>query len=79
MMEREHFTDHQKIDPTRKIDCGPLWPLDGVNDLVFSGEPIREMKWLEKEYLTEEDAEDFKVQVHEKMADRATSLPHLDP
>lgn len=68
MMEREHFIDHQQVDPNRKIDCGPLWPLDGINDLVFSREPVREMKWLEKDYLTKEDAKDFKIQVHEMVS-----------
>lgn len=73
-MVREHFVDHQQVDPTRKIDCGPLWPLDGINDLVFSGAPIREMSWLEKKYLTQNDVEDFKVQVHKKLANKATDL-----
>ncbi len=53
VMEREHFVDHQQIDPQRKRDCGPLWPLDGINDLVFSGEPIRDMPWLKKDSMME--------------------------
>jgi len=79
MMKREYFVDHQQVDPQRKIDCGPLWPLDGINDLVFSEEPVRDMKWLEKTYLTEEEVEDFKIQVHKKIAQGAVSRPHPGP
>lgn len=41
-LKRENFVDHRKVDPTRKIDCGPLWPLEKINDLVFSGQKIQE-------------------------------------
>lgn len=62
-LEREHFVDHQVIDPDRKRDCGPLWPLAELNDLVFSWKPIRGMKWIETENLLKPDVNAFKEEV----------------
>jgi N-acetyl-anhydromuramyl-L-alanine amidase AmpD len=76
MMQRKHFVDHQQIDPQRKQDCGPLWPLDGINELVFSGTAVRDMPWLEKAYLTKDDVEDFKLQVHKKFMEGLGKSPH---
>jgi N-acetyl-anhydromuramyl-L-alanine amidase AmpD len=50
-LEKAHFVDHQQIDPTRKLDCGPMWPLHRINDLVFSWKPVRGLKSLEPKYL----------------------------
>lgn len=62
-LDREHFVDHQIIDPERKKDCGPLWPLAELNDLVFSWKPIRGMQWLETENLLKQDVDEFKKEV----------------
>lgn len=59
-LREELFVDHQEIDPGRKIDCGPLWPLFELNEIVFSWLPIRGMKWAKKEILLLKDVEEFK-------------------
>lgn len=46
-LEREKFVDHEMIAPTRKKDCGPLWPLKNLNRLVFSWRGITALKSLE--------------------------------
>jgi N-acetyl-anhydromuramyl-L-alanine amidase AmpD len=62
-LTREHFVDHEIIDPERKTDCGPLWPLAELNDLVFSWRPIRPMKWLGVDNLLKQDVDAFKEEV----------------
>lgn len=62
-MKRGKFVDHQMVEPDRKVDCGPLWPLHALNDLVFSEKPIREMEWLKKNTLSVVDVECFKIEV----------------
>lgn len=44
---RERFVDHEIIDPARKRDCGPLWPLKDLNDLAFSDVAFRDFKSLQ--------------------------------
>lgn len=63
-LNSEYFTEHADIDPHRKIDCGPLWPLFELNDLVFSRKIVRGMKWQEKEVLGVEDIAALKKEVN---------------
>jgi len=44
---QKNFVDHEMVDPTRKKDCGPLWPLANLNRLVFSWKPIKGFDSLE--------------------------------
>jgi N-acetyl-anhydromuramyl-L-alanine amidase AmpD len=67
-LKEDEFTDHQEIEPDRKKDCGPLWPLYEINDFVFSDEPVREMKWLEKTVLRDKDVDGFKEEVKQKLS-----------
>lgn len=60
-MRKDHFVDHQQIDPARKKDCGPLWPLHELNELVFSMKPVQNMRWLSKNVLSQKDIEEFKI------------------
>lgn len=62
-MQADRFVEHADIDPVRKIDCGPLWPLASLNDLVFSRKRVRGMAWLQKDFLTVEDVAAFKEEV----------------
>jgi len=41
-LQREKFVDHHAVDPQRKEDCGPLWPMDKLNDLAFNSATIPE-------------------------------------
>jgi N-acetyl-anhydromuramyl-L-alanine amidase AmpD len=46
-LQQEYFVDHQVVDPIRKKDCGPLWPLKNLNRLVFSWKSFLGFKSLE--------------------------------
>lgn len=67
-MKKDRFVDHQEVDPNRKKDCGPLWPLRELNALVFSMEAIRGMAWVQKEFLTKEDVKEFKKEVSQLLS-----------
>jgi N-acetyl-anhydromuramyl-L-alanine amidase AmpD len=67
-MQEDRFVDHQEVEPDRKIDCGPLWPLYKINELAFSDKPIRGMDWLEKDVLSKQDADQFKAEVAKHLA-----------
>lgn len=49
---REHLTDHSAIDPVRKLDCGPLWPLAKINDLVVSWKDLSKFQWIDSQLVT---------------------------
>lgn len=51
-LQKDHFVDHQVLDPERKKDCGPLWPLRSLNTLVFSWKALRDFTGLEPTYMT---------------------------
>jgi len=63
-LEEGHFTEHADIDPDRKLDCGPLWPLFELNDLVFSRKCVRGMEWQKKKYLGLTDVKEFKEEIN---------------
>jgi len=62
-MQKSMFVDHQQVEPDRKVDCGPLWPLHELNELVFSEKPFRDMEWLKKDVLSLVDVAAFKAEV----------------
>lgn len=43
----ERFVDHQMIEPERKHDCGPLWPLPTLNEIVVKWWDVREIAALD--------------------------------
>ncbi len=58
------FVDHEIIDPKRKQDCGPLWPLEALNRLVFSWKNANAITVLfEKDVLLVEDVTRFNSEV----------------
>lgn len=59
------FIDHEMADPKRKRDCGPLWPLHDINALAFSDKPIRDMRWMDLEYLSQVGVYEFHREVQE--------------
>lgn len=61
---RERFTDHHHLDPDRKMDCGPLWPLEDLNNLVFSWQDGYRFSWAGKEDLTLADVQTFKAELY---------------
>ena len=68
-LKEDYFTDHQALDPDRKLDCGPLWPLYELNELVFSWKPVRGMDWAKKSFLSVGDIEEFKLEVRDYIAE----------
>jgi len=67
-LDEEHFVDHQVLDPERKKDCGPLWPLANINALVFSWKPVRNLTSLEPAYMTKNAVALFNSEVPEYLA-----------
>lgn len=72
-MDINRFTDHSKIDPRRKLDCGPLWPLLEINELTFSRKRVRDMAWQEKEFLCIKDINELKKEVRNYLDITSTS------
>lgn len=64
---RPGFIDHEMADPHRKRDCGPLWPMHDINALVFSGEPVRNMLWMDEECLSQVGVYEFHREVQEHL------------
>ncbi len=52
-IKREHLVDHEMVDPTRKRDCGPLWPLQEINDMAITDVRFRDMEWTKHDLLRE--------------------------
>lgn len=50
-LRKSDFTQHSAISPSRKIDCGPLWPIQEINDLAFSDVPLTDFDWANKPYM----------------------------
>jgi N-acetyl-anhydromuramyl-L-alanine amidase AmpD len=61
---RERFTDHNHLDPDRKRDCGPLWPLDNLNNLVFLWQDGYRFSWAGKEDLALADVQTFTAEMY---------------
>lgn len=62
-LQEDHFVDHQILDPERKRDCGPLWPLRSLNSLAFSWKPLRGFTGLEPTYMTKSAVAVFNSEV----------------
>lgn len=63
-LKKNKFVDHEIIDPQRKVDCGPLWPLKALNELVFSWENAHRVGVLDEEtVLTKAGVERFNTEV----------------
>ncbi len=75
-MEEDQFTEHEDIDEDKK-DCGPLWPLFELNDLVFSRKPVRGMDWQKKEVLGVEDVALFKQEVNDYLGIKPAVSPFV--
>lgn len=50
-IKREYMVDHEMVNPQRKRDCGPLWPLQSLNDLVIHDVPFRDAYWAKSALL----------------------------
>jgi N-acetyl-anhydromuramyl-L-alanine amidase AmpD len=66
-LTRPNFVEHKDVDPTRKVDCGPLWPAAVINDLVFSDRDFDGMAWLSKDVLREKDVADLKMEIQGRL------------
>jgi N-acetyl-anhydromuramyl-L-alanine amidase AmpD len=64
----DNFVDHEVIDPKRKKDCGPLWPLYAINDLAFSHVPFRDFMSLQSEILTQVGVLEFRRDVKDALS-----------
>jgi N-acetyl-anhydromuramyl-L-alanine amidase AmpD len=62
-LQLDHFVDHEVIDPIRKKDCGPLWPLYAINDLAFSHVAFKGFLSLQSEMLTQVGVFEFHQEV----------------
>jgi len=63
-LKEDKFVDHEIIDPKRKTDCGPLWPLKALNELVFSWENAHRVGVLDEEaVLTKDGVDRFNAEV----------------
>ena len=74
-LDKEKFVDHEIIDPNRKQDCGPLWPLKALNSLVFSGYSANQIPVLSEEtVLTADGVVRFNSEVRKLLTG---TLPHV--
>lgn len=64
-LKHDGFIDHEMADPMRKRDCGPLWPLHDINALAFSDKPIRDMFWMDSDWLSQVGVYEFHREVQE--------------
>lgn len=62
-LRRDRFVDHHIVDPRRKVDCGPLWPLTAINDLVFSWKDGSELPSLNSACLSAAGVRQFTAEV----------------
>lgn len=45
------FVQHRDIDPSGKVDCGPMWPDKEINLLACSDSNLTSMTWAQLRYL----------------------------
>lgn len=51
-IREEELVDHQAVAPTRKRDCGPMWPLKNINEIACSWESLRPLSFLTEDVVT---------------------------
>jgi len=67
-LERDKFIDHEVVDPARKSDCGPMWPMAAINKLAFSGEFIGKVDSLSGTYMSKDRVSRFIEEVHDLLS-----------
>ena len=69
-LDPKSIVQHKDIDPTRKVDCGPLWPAPEINDLVFRNVAFRGMDWVTKDTLTVQDTQRLRQEIRTLLGHR---------
>jgi N-acetyl-anhydromuramyl-L-alanine amidase AmpD len=62
-LDQHQFVEHRDIDPDRKSDCGPLWPLRVTNTLAFNYRDIGKLVALETVCLSKTAVSDLEKEV----------------
>jgi len=66
-IEQQSLIDHQNISPGRKRDCGPMWPLNDLNAIVFCFENCRILDWHEGQAIRKQDLVDLRAYAQEAL------------
>lgn len=66
-IDQPNCVDHAKVSPGRKRDCGPMWPLENINALVFSFDSIRRIEWHDGQAVTRQDLTDLRHYVQDML------------
>ena len=66
-IEQPNLIDHQKVSPGRKRDCGPMWPLSDINNLIFSFANTRILDWHDGQAMTKQNLVNLRAHTREAL------------
>lgn len=68
-LRKTDFTQHSVVSPRSKVDCGPMWPIQEINDLAFRDVSLMDFAWAKKPYMNMDVLELMRSEVNTESAE----------